>query len=355
MVSSTGCGPGPGRRGDPAVHRVAVRRRRGPLPHPVHPAGLAQRPAELGEQPAPSGGERDQLARRTGRAPRRRRRRLPRPRTPRTVNGPVDQRLRRAAVQRHAQQLHRALAAAPRPARRRRPRPSPGVSSPRWCCSGSSSGASGPPSASTRHGTGCRATKSSPSGPRSGTAVTYSVPSRRVGRQRAVAAGVGDPPQPGAVGRDRVHVADEVAVGPRVPRGDEGELARRRGARRRRRSRPSPVGHLDRLRQRRGVVGEVRGQVERRRPGCGRSARKPTSSRRYFSVVISRGGSAPGPTPVDGAVPALLGHPRGVGQPAGVRRPDRRPRPEVVVGQPARRTPGGGQQPDLRAARPARR
>ena len=50
------------RRGDPAVHRVAVRRGRRPLAHPVHPAGLAQRAAELGEQPAPPGGERDQLA-----------------------------------------------------------------------------------------------------------------------------------------------------------------------------------------------------------------------------------------------------------------------------------------------------
>ena len=89
MVSSTGCGPGPGRRGDPAVHRVAVRARSRSAPASGAP-GRSRRSgrAELGQQPAPPGGERDQLAGGPvvgdgGDDDARRR-----PPNPRTVNGP---------------------------------------------------------------------------------------------------------------------------------------------------------------------------------------------------------------------------------------------------------------------------
>ena len=109
-------------------------------------------------------------------------------------------------------------------------------------------------------------------------------------------------------------------------------------------------GDLDRLRQRRGVVVEVGAAGRATKTWLGRSVRKPTPSRRYCSVVISRGGSAAGPTPSTVPYRPCSGHPGDVGQPPGVRRPDRRPGAEVVVGQPAGRAAGGRQQPDLRPA-----
>ena len=264
----------------------------------------------------------------------------------------VDQRLRLAAVQRHPQQLHRAPPLHARRARRRRPATVAGVSSPRWCCSGSSSGSSGPPAAATRQGTACRATKSSPSGPRSGTAVTTSV--RAVGavrRQRAVAPRVRHPAQDRSRRCRTTYTSRTRSRSARSCRAETKASSPPSGAPGRRpRSRRRPTVTCTGSGSGRGVVLEVRGQVERRTPGCGRSPRKPTSSSRYFSVVISRGGSAPGPDPLDRAVPALLGHPRGVGEPAGVRRPDRRPGAEAVVGQPAGDPAGRGQQVDLRLA-----
>ena len=146
--------PGPGRRGHPAVHRVAVRRRRRPLAHPVH-AGRSRRAArpKRGEQPAPPRGERDQLAggpvvRHDGDDD---------PAAGRDAahgERPVDQHLGRAAVERHPQQLHRARAAHPdqhgavgHDGRRR-------LVARGGAASGSSSGSQRPPSASDPAGHG---------------------------------------------------------------------------------------------------------------------------------------------------------------------------------------------------------
>ena len=220
--------PGPGRHGDPAVHRVAVRgvavRSRIRCTRPVSPS---RRPNAVSSRRRPGviaiSSPADRSCATTATT-------TPPP-AANAAHGerPVDQRLRRAAVQRHAQQLHRA----PRAATPTSTAPSTTTVAGRLVAAvvqrRVEQRLQRPPSASTRHGTACRATKSTPSGPEVGHGGDVRAPAVRVvGRQRAVAPRAGDPPQPRAVGRDRVDVADQVD-GRRA-----GAAPRRRRARRRR-------------------------------------------------------------------------------------------------------------------------
>ena len=320
----------PRRRGHPAVHRVAVRRRRRPLAHPVHagrspPAGgrtsvsSRRRP---GVSAISSPADRSWATAATTTPPA--------AATPRTVNGPSTSVSGGTAVERHAQQLHRSppLHADEHRAvdddRRRRV-----VAA--VVLLGVEQRPQRPPAASTRQGTGCRATKSRPVRPEVGDGGDDEPPVRRrrpAARSRRATSVTRRSPAPS--GADGVDVVDQVAVG-RSWRAETKASAAPSGRQVTSVQSASPVGDLDRLRRRDGVVRDVDRAGRRRRPGCGRSVRKPTSSRRYCRVRDQPRRLGRRADALDGAVPAL---PRG---PAPCR-----PAAGSPATTPARRRRGGG-------------
>ena len=334
---------GAGRRRHPAVHGVAVGRRHGPLVHPVHAAGLAERPAEGGEQPAPARGDRDQLPRgpvvRHGRDDD-----APGGRDAADRERAVDEHLRLSAVQRHPQQLDRTAPLHPdehgavgQDGRRRLV---PAVV--QFRVQQRLERTAGEVDAA---GHGLAGGEVQPVGTEVGDGGDDQRPAvGGVGRHRAVPPRARDPPEAGAVGADDVHVPDQVAVGALVTGRDEGQLGAVRAP-----GHVLAVGvagrDLQRLGQRGGVVLEVLGQVEHEHLAAA-VGQEPDVVQPVLQGRDQPGRLGPGTDPLDGAVAALLGHPRGVGEPARVRGPDRRPGAEAVLGQPAgesrRRWAAGG-------------
>ncbi len=342
--------PRPGRGGDPAVHRVTVRRGCGLLPHPVQPAGGLQRCPEPGEQPAAARGDRDQL-----------------PGGPVVRHGAdddatadrdpgggvraLDQRLGVPAGQRHPQQLHRTLALHGHE-RRALGHHDPAEVRAQVVPLGVEHRLGEPAGGAHPAQRGVPADEVHAVGPQVG--LGGQVQRAPVGVGGVVAGrtdggpALGDPAQVAAVGPAGVDVGHQVTVRAGVPGGHEHQLGARRV--------PGdvgvvvvPGGDLDRLGHGRCVVRALSGQLQHEDV--------PTAvggEPQVVGAVLERGDQpgwlGRGVHAVGGAVATVLGHPGGVGDPPGVRRPDRGACPERVVGEPAGRATPGGQHVQLRAA-----